>query len=167
MLPDFRSLFDRRTVKHDAMAGVILGVESVPDSLASGLLAGVNPVAGLYGYLYGTLGGAFFTSSPYMAVQATGAMAIIVADVDLESFENPATALYTLSALTGAVMILAGILRLGGLLRFVSNSVMVGFITAVGINIMMGQLGAFSGYEAEGSAATGTAMPRQKNSAWR
>ncbi len=44
-----RSLFKRDTLKDDAMAGLVLGVESVPDGLASGLLAGVNPVAGLYG----------------------------------------------------------------------------------------------------------------------
>ena len=52
-----RSLFRRKTVKDDAMAGLILGVESVPDGLASGLLAGVNPVAGLYAYLFGVFGG--------------------------------------------------------------------------------------------------------------
>ena len=46
-----------------------------------GLLAGVNPVYGLYGYMVGTVTGALFTSSSFMAVQATGAMAIVVADV--------------------------------------------------------------------------------------
>lgn len=132
------------------MSGVVLGVESVPDGLASGLLAGVNPVAGLYGYLYGMVGGSLFTSSSFMAVQATGAMAIIVADVDLASADDPARSLFTLSILTGAVMILAGALRLGSVLRFVSNSVMTGFITAVGLNIVMGQLSTFTGYAAEG-----------------
>ena len=47
-----RSLLRREHARDDAMAGVVLGIESVPDGLASGLLAGVNPVAGLYGYLY-------------------------------------------------------------------------------------------------------------------
>ncbi len=128
----------------------MLGVESVPDGLAGGLLAGVNPVAGLYGYLYGTVGGALFTSSSFMAVQATGAMAIIVADVDLASRDDPARSLFTLSILTSVVMIIAGVLKLGQVLRFVSNSVMTGFITAVGINIVLGQLDTFTGYEAEG-----------------
>lgn len=133
------------------MAGVVLGVESVPDGLASGLLAGVNPVAGLYGCLYGMVGGALFTGSSFMAVQATGAMAIIIADVDLASRDDPGRALFTLSILTGAVMIVVGLLRLGSLLRFVSDSVMAGFITAVGVNIVLGQLGTFTGYEAEGA----------------
>ena len=145
-----RSLFKRKTMKDDAMAGLVLGVESVPDGLASGLLAGVNPIAGLYSYLFGLAGGALFTSTAFMAVQGTGAMAIIVADVDLASRDDPARALYTLSMLTGVVMILAGLLRLGSFLRFVSNSVMTGFISAVGVNIVLGQLDDFTGYDSEG-----------------
>jgi SulP family sulfate permease len=146
-----RSLFRRETVKDDAVAGLVLGVESIPDGLASGLLAGVNPVAGLYGYLYGMIGGALFTSTAFMTIQATGAMSIIVADVDLGSREDPARSLFTLSMLTGIVMIVAGLLRLGSFLRFVSNSVMTGFVTAVGINIVLGQLNDFSGYQASGA----------------
>ena len=146
-----RSLFKRETVKDDALAGLVLGVESIPDGLASGLLAGVNPVAGLYGYLYGMVGGALFTSTAFMTVQATGAMSIIVADVDLGSRDDPARSLFTLTILTGVVMIVAGLLRLGSFLRFVSNSVMTGFVTAVGINIVLGQLNDFSGYDASGA----------------
>jgi SulP family sulfate permease len=130
------SLLRRETLKVDAMVGLVLGVESVPDGLASGLLAGVNPIAGLNSYLFGLAGGALFTSTAFMAIQGTGAMAIIVADVDLGAGDDPARALYTLSMLTGVVMIVAGLLRLGSFLRFVSNSVMTGFITAVGVNIV-------------------------------
>ncbi|MGB0113032.1 MAG: SulP family inorganic anion transporter [Ilumatobacteraceae bacterium] len=132
------------------MAGLVLGVESVPDGLASGLLAGVNPVSGLYGYLFGMVGAAAFTSSSFMAVQATGAMAIIVADVDLAGRDDPARSLFTLSVVTGIVMIIAGLLRLGTVLRFVSKAVMTGFITAVGLNIVLGQLDNFTGYAASG-----------------
>ncbi len=132
------------------MAGLVLGIESVPDGLASGLLAGVNPVAGLYAYMYGVAGGALFTSTAFMAVQATGAMSIIVADVDLAGRDDPARSLFTLTILTGAVMVVAGLLRLGSFLRFVSNSVMTGFVTAVGLNIVLGQLDDFTGYDASG-----------------
>lgn len=128
----------------------MLGVESVPDGLASGLLAGVNPVAGLYGYLFGMVGGVLFTSTAFMTVQATGAMSIIVADVGVGGRDDPTRSLVTLSILTGAVMILAGLLRLGRFLRFVSNSVMTGFITAVGVNIVLGQLSDLTGYAASG-----------------
>jgi SulP family sulfate permease len=145
-----RSLIRREHARDDAMAGLVLGVESVPDGLASGLLAGVNPVAGLYGYLFGMVGATLFTSTAFMAVQGTGAMAIIIADVDLAGRPDPARSLFTLSIVTGVVMILAGVLRFGSFLRFVSNSVMTGFITAVGINIVLGQLDNFTGYAADG-----------------
>jgi sulfate permease, SulP family len=145
-----KSLIKLRTAKQDGVAGVVLGVESVPDGLASGLLAGVNPVAGLYAYLFGMAGAALFTSTSMMAVQGTGAMAIIVADVDLASRDDPARALYTLSIVTGVVMIAAGFLGLGKYLRFVSTSVMTGFITAVGVNIVLGQLDDFTGYASDG-----------------
>ncbi len=133
------------------MAGVVLGVESVPDGLASGLLAGVNPVAGLYGYLFGMAGAALFTSTAFMAVQATGAMSIIVADVGLGDRDDPLRSLFTLSIVTGLVMLAAGFLKLGRLLRFVSNSVMTGFVTAVGVNIILGQVGDFTGAVLQGS----------------
>ena len=142
----------RDTLRKDAVAGLVLGVESVPDGLAAGLLAGVNPLAGLYAYLFGTIGGSLFTSSAFMAVQATGAMAIVIADVPaVHSADDPARALFTLSVLTGIVMLAAGFLRLGSVLRFVSNAVMVGFISAVGVNIILGQLANLTGYKAEGA----------------
>jgi SulP family sulfate permease len=147
-----RSLFSKETLKDDTVAGVVLGVESVPDGLAGGLLAGVNPVYGLYAYMVGTFTGGLFTSSSFMAVQATGAMAIVVADVGLSSFgESEDRALFTLAVLTGVIMFAAGVFKLGFILRFVSNAVMVGFINAVGVNIILGQLDNFTGYESQGS----------------
>jgi SulP family sulfate permease len=142
---------DRRSLRRDATAGLVLGIESVPDGLASGLLAGVNPLAGLYAYLFGMVGAAFVTSSTFMAVQATGAMSLVVADAGLGSSPDPERALFTLAVLTGIVMIVAGLLRGGTLLRFVPTAVMTGFVTAVGVNIVLGQLGSFTGAELEGS----------------
>jgi SulP family sulfate permease len=151
-LDKLRSLFSRDTIRDDAVAGLVLGVESVPDGLAGGLLAGVNPVYGLYAYMVGTFTGGLFTSSSFMAVQATGAMAIVVADVSqVHTAEDPNRILFTLSILTGIFMLVAGLFKLGSILRFVSNAVMVGFINAVGVNIILGQLDNFTGYEAEGA----------------
>ena len=145
-------LFTRKTLRDDAVAGVVLGVESVPDGLAGGLLAGVNPLYGLYAYMMGTFTGGIFTSSAFMTVQATGAMAIVVADVPaVHGGDDPERALFTLSVLTGVVMIAAGLLKLGSILRFVSNAVMVGFINAVGVNIVLGQIDNSTGYESDGA----------------
>ena len=141
----------RATLGKDAAAGLVLGVVSVPDGLAAGLLAAVNPLSGLYAYLFGTLTGSLVTSSSFMAVQATGAMAIIVADVPaVHGAGDPERALFTLSVLTGVAMVVAGVCKLGSALRFVSNAVMVGFISAVGVNIILGQLADLTGYRAQG-----------------
>ena len=148
----FRLPIQRSTLRADAVAGLVLGVQSVPDGLATGLLAVVNPLSGLYAYLVGTGSGALFTGSSFMAIQGTGAMAIIVADVpSVHDGSDPARALFTLSILTGLIMLAAGIFRLGSALRFVSNAVMVGFISAVGVNIILGQLANFTGYAAPGA----------------
>jgi SulP family sulfate permease len=143
--------FRRDSLRGDSIAGLVLGVTGVPDGLAIGLLAGVNPLFGLYAYVFGTFTGALFTSSAIMAVQATGAMSIVVADVPaIHDSSDPARSLFTLSVLTGIVMLSAGFLRLGSVLRFVSNSVMVGFLSAVGVNIVLGQLADLTGYDAVG-----------------
>lgn len=141
----------RSAVGKDASAGLVLGLVSVPDGLASGLLAGVNPVAGLYGYLFGTLAGAVATSSVVMSVQGTGAMAVIIADVpQVRDGPDALEALVTLGVLTGIAMLAAGLLRLGAIVRFVPNAVLTGFINAVALNIMLAQLPDFTGYEGEG-----------------
>ncbi len=153
MLGRLRALLRRDTNKNDAVAGVVLGGQSVPDGLAAGLLAGVNPIYGLYAYMFGMFGAALVTSSQFMTVQATGAMAAVVADVsEVREGDDPERVLFTLAIVTGVFMMIAGFLKLGSVLRFVSNAVMVGFISGVGINIVLGQLDDFTGYEASGSS---------------
>ncbi|MCH9720116.1 MAG: hypothetical protein K0U60_09645, partial [Actinomycetia bacterium] len=72
---------NRRAIGADLGAGTVLGVQSVPSGLATGLLAGVNPLYGLYAYTFGMVGGILTSSSIYMVVQATSAMAVVIADV--------------------------------------------------------------------------------------
>jgi SulP family sulfate permease len=145
-----RTWFSRATLGKDAAAGLILGVEAVPDGLAAGVLAGVNPLAGLYAYLYGMVGAAAFTSSAFMAVQATSAMALVVSDAGLETMHDPDRSLSTLAVLTGLVMVIAGLVRAGRLVSFVPTAVMTGFVTAIGVNIVLGQLSNLTGYQARG-----------------
>ena len=139
-----------RDLRKDGAAGLVLGVQSVPDGLATGLLAGVSPLSGLYAYMVGTVAGALVTSSAFMVVQGTGAMAMVIADVPLVQGDAGQAALFTLAILTGIVMLVAGLLRLGRFLRFVSRAVMVGFINAIGVSIVLGQLGNLTGYAASG-----------------
>jgi SulP family sulfate permease len=143
----------RGTLRQDVPAGLVLGLESVPDGLARGMLAGVNPLYGLYGYLFGTLFGALTTSSAFMTIQATGAMSVVISDVTLVQGGSPEAgrALFTLSVLTGVVMLCLGLLRMGWIVRWVPNAVLAGFINAVAVSIVLGQLGNLTGYEGVGA----------------
>jgi sulfate permease, SulP family len=146
-----RQFFNRATLREDLTAGLVLGIQSIPDGMASGLLALVNPVYGLYGYMTGVLTGALFTSSVFMSVQATSAMSLIIASVPaVTQAAEPNAPLFALAILTGAIMLAAGLLKLGSLIRFVPNSVMTGFVNAVALLIILGQLDDFTGYRTAG-----------------
>jgi SulP family sulfate permease len=154
-----RHYFNLQTIREDLSAGLVLGIESIPDGMASGLLAAVNPIYGVYGYMMGVFSGALFTSSVYMSVQATGAMSLVVASVpQVAGGRDPNTALFALSILTGIIMLLAGLFKLGSLIRFVPNSVMAGFINAVAVLIILGQLDDFSGYSSSGANKVAKAL---------
>ena len=141
----------RGNMVSDLIAGLTTGVANIPDALASSVLAGVNPVQGLYAVMVGTPLGAIFSSSAYMNVAATSALAITAgsAIAGYSSGEARDTAITTLALLTGLIMVIAGLLRLGRLLRFISNSVVIGFLTGVSINVILSQIGDFTGYSSE------------------
>jgi SulP family sulfate permease len=102
--------------------------------MAAAVLAGVNPIHGLYAVMLSTPVGALFTSSAFMSVQTTSAMSLLVASTAaVQAGENAMQALFLLAVLTGIFMLALGLLKMGWLTRFVPNSVMVGFINlAVG-----------------------------------
>lgn len=137
-----------RIGRRDFIAGLILGVESIPDAMASAILAGVNPIHGLYAVMLSTPVGALFASSVFMSVQTTSALSLIVFDVAaVHRGEEGIMALFTLAILTGVFMVVFGLLRLGSLLRFVPHAVMTGFINGIAVLIILGQLGDFTGYD--------------------
>ncbi len=144
--------FNRQTVGKDLLAGLTAAIAAIPDGMASAVLAGVNPVYGLYNLMVGTPVAAIFTSSVYMAVINTSAMALVVLEA-LRPFsgDEQIRALITLTVLVGLFQLTLGLLKLGFLTRFVSNSVMRGFLTGISIVIILSQLSDFTGYASEGS----------------
>lgn len=141
-----------KTIGRDVLAGLIAAIAAIPDGMASATLAGVNPVFGLYNLMLGTPVAAIFTSSVYMAVINTSAMALVVLDsLAGYSGDEQVKALVTLTVMVGLFQLTLALLKLGYLTRFVSNSVMRGFLTGIGIVIILSQLGDFTGYAAEGS----------------
>jgi SulP family sulfate permease len=114
--------------------------------------------------MVGTFTGAFFTSSVFMAVQATGAMSLIVASVpQVTSGDNAEASLFALAILTGLFMLAAGLLKLGSLLRYVPNAVMTGLINAVAVLIVLGLLDNFTGYASEGPNKVARALDLFRN----
>jgi len=111
----------KKTLRPDLTSGLVLGVESVPDALAAGVLAGVNPLYALYAVMISTPVGAIFASSVFLSVQTTSAMALVVASVPEVSGVGNVKALFMLSLLTGCFMLVAGFLKLGRFLRFVTT----------------------------------------------
>jgi SulP family sulfate permease len=131
----------------DLLAGLTFALVNIPQSLAHALLAAVNPVFGLYTLMVATPVGALFTSSVFMNVSTTSALAVAAGDT-LTTYpsSNRGTVLVTLVLLIGVFQIILGVLRLGWLTRFIPFSVMTGFMTGVAVLIIIGQLGDFTGY---------------------
>ncbi|HEX9776902.1 MAG TPA: SulP family inorganic anion transporter [Geopsychrobacteraceae bacterium] len=136
---DFNSL--RRdwfsNLRGDTLAGAVVALALIPEAIAFSIIAGVDPKVGLYAAFCIAVVTAFVGGRPGMISGATGAMALLmVLLVKSHGLE------YLLAAtlLTGVLQILAGVFRLGGLMRFVSRSVVIGFVNALAILIFLAQL---------------------------
>ena len=142
--------FSTKGLAGDLSAAVTKSIDSVTGGMGNAVLAGVNPVYGLYTVLAATPIGALFTSSVYMNIDSTGALAATAGGMLLiyPAEQRPA-ALAVLTLLAGVFMLAAGLLKLGFLTRFISNAVLRGFITGIGVNIILGQLGDLTGYSSE------------------
>ncbi len=129
-------------VRSDLLAGMVVALALIPEAIAFSIIAGVDPKVGLYASFCMAVVISIVGGRPGMISAATGAMALVmvtlVKDYGLD---------YLLAAtvLTGVLQILAGIFKLGSLLRFVSRSVVTGFVNALAILIFMAQIPEFVG----------------------
>lgn len=133
----------------DIVAGVTLAAYAIPVSLAYSTLADLPPQVGVYGYLLGGLGYALFGSSRQLAVGPTSAISLMIAGTvetmaggDAQRYAQIASlAAFT----TGALCLIAWLLRLSALVKLISDSILVGFKTGAGLTIAMTQLPALFG----------------------
>jgi len=140
----------RKTLISDLISGLIMALVSIPGGLANGLLAGVNPIYGLYSMIAGTTVAAMFTSSVIMNVDSTGATALATLEA-LSGIPSDQQLAYlvVLGLLVGIFMLVFGLLKLGFLVRFISNSVMTGFLSGLGVLTILSQVGDLTGYTSE------------------
>jgi SulP family sulfate permease len=143
----------------DMIAAMTFAVVNVPQAMGHALLAMVNPVLGIYTLMIAVPVGAIFSSSVFMNVSTTGALSVAAGVVLLEFPPGQRVeALIVLVLLVGVIQALAGLLRLGFLVRFVSNAVMTGFLNGVAVLIILGQLSDLTGYQSSFSNRVAQAL---------
>jgi SulP family sulfate permease len=124
-------------IRGDLLAGLVVALALIPEAIAFSIIAGVDPKVGLYASFCIAVVIAFSGGRPGMISAATGAMALVMVTLVKE---HGLQYLLAATLLTGVLQILAGWLRLGVLMKFVSRSVVTGFVNALAILIFMAQL---------------------------
>ncbi|MBJ2139039.1 SulP family inorganic anion transporter [Paraglaciecola chathamensis] len=124
-------------IRGDVLAGIVVALALIPEAIAFSIIAGVDPKVGLYASFCIAVIIAFVGGRPGMISAATGAMALLMVTLVKE---HGLEYLLAATLLTGVLQIVAGFLRLGELMRFVSRSVVTGFVNALAILIFMAQL---------------------------
>lgn len=129
-------------IPKDLLAGLIVALALIPEAIAFSIIAGVDPAVGLYASFSMAVVMAFLGGRPGMISAATGAMALLMLTLVKE---HGLQYLLAATLLTGVLQLVAGAFRFGDALKFVSRSVMTGFVNALAILISMAQLPEFRG----------------------
>src|SRR3954453_16195161 len=128
-------MFTKNTIKQDwfsnirgdVLASVVVALALIPEAIAFSIIAGVDPKVGLYASFSIAVVIAFTGGRPGMISAATGAMALVMVTL---AKDHGLQYLLAATVLTGVLQMIAGALKLGGLMRFVSRSVVTGFVNA-------------------------------------
>lgn len=141
----------KEALRRDIIAGLSSAISNVPDGMANGVLLGVSPVHGLYGTMAGPAVGGVLSSTQLMMITTMAAASLSAAEA-LGGLQGQARldGLFAMVILIGALQLVAGALRLGTLLRFVSYSVITGFLLGVSVLLILNQLPIVTGRDAAG-----------------
>ena len=124
-------------IRGDLLAGLVVALALIPEAIAFSIIAGVDPKVGLYASFCIAVMTAIIGGRPGMISAATAAMALLMVTLVKE---HGLQYLLAATLLTGVLQIVAGYLKLGSLMSFVSRSVVTGFVNALAILILMAQL---------------------------
>lgn len=124
-------------IRADLLSGLVVALALIPEAIAFSIIAGVDPKVGLYASFSIAVITAIAGGRPAMISAATAAMAVVVVDLVKD---HGLQYLFAATILTGIFQVLAGVARLGRLMRFVSRSVLTGFMNALAILIFTAQL---------------------------
>lgn len=124
-------------LRPDILSGLVVALALIPEAIAFSIIAGVDPKVGLYASFSIAVVTAIAGGRPGMISAATGAMALLMVDLVKD---HGLEYLLAATVLTGVIQIIFGYFKLGSLMRFVSRSVVTGFVNALAILIFMAQL---------------------------
>ncbi len=150
-------LVDRGSLRADLLAGLTGTIILVPQAVAYASIAGLPPEYGLYTAIVPVIISALFGSSLHLVSGPTAALSIVIFST-LSPLAEPGSAAYiqlalTLTLMSGALMLLMGLARLGFLVNFISHSVVIGFTTGAAVLIAVSQLKNLFGVSAAASAS--------------
>jgi SulP family sulfate permease len=149
------SVYLQQSLRLDLAAGLTVAMVAVPQSMAYAAIAGVNPVYGLYTAIIPAIVGALLGCSRHLITGPTNATALVTAGVLMTVVGGGNLELvFALAILSGLVRLLLGLFKLGSIIRYVSNSVLTGFLTGAGVLIIINQLGNLSGIPRPAGAGT-------------
>ncbi len=137
----------RKNLSADIVAGTTTALVGIPQAMGFALVAGINPVYGLYTAAFSTTFGALLTGSSFLKVMLSNVVAVSLYSIlaPVPESDVPAT-LFVLTLLVGLFQLGFGLARAGSLTRFISNAVLTGFIIGAALLIILGQLGNLTGY---------------------
>ena len=151
---DWGRTYSREALSNDLIAAVIVTIMLIPQSLAYALLAGLPPEAGIYASIVPIILYAMFGTSRALAVGPVAVVslmtAVAVGQVAEQGTMGYAAAALSLALLSGGILLVMGLFRLGFLANFLSHPVIAGFITASGVLIAASQIKHILGVSAEG-----------------
>lgn len=139
----------RAKFRSDLTAGLTLTMVVIPQSMAYAAILGISPIIGLFTAIIPTITAALFSKFPYLVIGPTNPTALVTASV-LVAYANQSDFIefvFAVAIIAGIFNIIFGLIKLGRITRYISNSVLVGFLTGVGVLVITYQLGNLFGIE--------------------
>ncbi|SHP32443.1 Putative sulfate transporter [Mycobacteroides abscessus subsp. abscessus] len=142
--PGLFESYDAIKARRDVIAGLTVAAISLPQAMAYALIAGVDPKYGVYSAIVVTAIASIFGSSSHLINGPTSAISLLVfsslAFLDPENRTGLFEALFLLGVLVGTIQILIAVFKLGDLTRYISESVVIGFMASAALLLAIGQL---------------------------
>jgi len=145
-------IYSANTARRDLVAGATVAAIAIPQAMAYALIAGVDPRFGLYSAIVVTLVASIFGSSSHLINGPTNAISLVVFSA-LTGFDarfDAYQAMFLLGIMVGITQILISVFKLGDLTRYISESVILGFMAGAGLLVGIGQVGNFLGVSKTG-----------------